>query len=141
MVAEYVKLNGKVMFLVTATATVDEGKVLSYNGTAMFYSNQYNAWSFLVITGGTLSVEDAKALITLNEGEKVELAQTYNINESASGTVDINDAQLVYNLYNNMYQDFTVATMEKFLNADVNGDKVINVTDAAAVVSQIANAK
>lgn len=141
-VDEYVKLNGKVMFLVTATATVDEGKVLSYNGTAMFYSNQYNAWSFLVITEGTLSVDDAKNLITLNEGTKVELDQTYNVNESVSGTVDINDAQLVFDMYNNKYQDFTNnATMQKFLKADVNGDKTINTGDAAAVVSEIVKNK
>lgn len=141
-VTEYVKLNGKVMFLVTATATVDEGKVLSYNGTAMFYSNQYNAWSYLVITEGTLSEDDAKALITLNEGEKVELDQTYNVNESVSGTVDINDAQLVFDMYNNKYQDFiNNATMQKFLKADVNGDKTINTGDAAAVVSEIVKNK
>lgn len=141
-VDEYVKLNGKVMFLVTATATVDEGKVLSYNGTAMFYSNQYNAWSFLVITEGTLSVDDAKNLITLNEGTKVELDQTYNVNESVSGTVDINDAQLVFDMYNNKYQDFTNnATMQKFLKADVNGDKTISTGDAAAVVSEIVKNK
>ena len=140
-VAEYVKLNGKAMFLVTATGSVDEGKILAYDGTAMFWSEQYNAWSYLVITEGTLSVEDAKAKITLNEGEKVELAQTYNINESASGTVDINDAQLVFDMYNNKYQDFDNATMQKFLKADVNGDKAINVNDAAAVVSVIVENK
>ena len=140
-VAEYVTLNGKTMFLVTATGSVDEGKVLAYGGTAMFWSNQYNAWSYLVITDSTLSVEDAKALITLNEGEKVELTQTYNINESVSGTVDINDAQLVFDMYNNKYQDFTNATMQKFLKADVNGDKTINTSDAAAVVSEIVKNK
>ena len=130
------------MFLVTATGSVDEGKILAYDGTAMFWSNQYNAWSYLVITEGTLSVDDAKNLITLNEGTKVELDQTYNVNESVSGTVDINDAQLVFDMYNNKYQDFTNnATMQKFLKADVNGDKTINTGDAAAVVSEIVKNK
>ena len=140
-VAEYVTLNGKTMFLVTATGSVDEGKVLAYGGTAMFWSNQYNAWSYLVITDSTLSVEDAKTLITLNEGEKVELDQTYNVNETANNTVDINDAQLVFDMYNNKYQDFETVTMQKFLKADVNGDKTINVNDAAAVVSEIVKNK
>ena len=138
-VANYVNLNGKTMFLVTATGTVDEGSVLAYDGTAMFYSTQYNAWSYLVITEETLSVDDAKALITLIQGEKAELAQTYDVNESTN--VDINDAQLVYDMYNNGYQDFTSATMQKFLNADVNGSKSINVEDAAAIVAQIIAAK
>ena len=143
-VTEYVTLNGKTMFLVTATGSVDEGKVLAYNGTAMFLSNQYNAWSYLVITEGTLSVEDAKALITLNEGTKVELAQTYNVNETANNTVDINDAQLVFDMYNNKYQQFNDdngVTMQKFLKADVNGSKTIDVNDAAAIVAQIIDAK
>ena len=136
-VTQYVELDGKVMFLVTATGSVDEGKVLAYDGTAMFWSEQYNAWSYLVITDSTLSVEDAKTLITLNEGTKDVLAQTYNVNESVSGTVDINDAQLVYDMYNNEYQDFSAATMQKFLNADVSGDKAINVNDTAAIVAEI----
>ena len=140
-VVNYVNLNGKTMFLVTATATVDDNKVLSYDGTAMFYSNQYNAWSYLVITEGTLSVEDAKAKITLNEGTKVELNQTYNVNETVNETVDINDAQLVFDMYNNKYQNFDSATMQKFLKADVNGDKAINSQDAAAIVSEIVKAK
>ena len=140
-VKEYVTLNGKTMFLVTATATVDNNKVLSYDGIAMFYSNQYNAWSYLVITDTTLSVDDAKAKITLNEGTKVELNQTYNVNETANETVDINDAQLVFDMYNNVYQNFDNATMQKFLKADVNGDKAIDVNDAAAIVSEIVKAK
>lgn len=140
-VTEYVTLNGKTMFLVTATGTVDADKVLSYNGTAMFYSNQYNAWSFLVITDSTLSVEDAKAQITLNQGTKVELDQTYNVNETANDTVDINDAQLVFDMYNNEYQDIDTVGMQKFLKADVNGDKKIDVNDAAAVVAEIVKNK
>ncbi|NLL22396.1 MAG: hypothetical protein GX260_01260 [Tissierellia bacterium] len=54
-----------------------------------------------------------------------------------SGLVDINDAQLVYDIYNGKYQDFTVVVMQKFLYADVNADKIVNVTDAAAVVAAI----
>ena len=137
-VEQYVKLDGQVMFLVTATAAVDEGKVLSYDGTPMFWSEQYNAWAYLVITDGTLEPEDAKAKITLNEADKVTLGQTYNVNETPNETVDINDAQLVFDMYNNKYQNFDVTgMMQKFLKADVNGDKVINVSDAAAIVAEI----
>ena len=143
-VSEYVTLDKKTTFLVTAVSAVDEGKVLAYDGKAMFYSNQYSAWSYLVITEGTLSVEDAKAKITLTQGEKVELNQTYNVNETANDTVDINDAQLVFDMYNNVYQNFdgeNMPTMQKFLKADVNGDKVIGVADVAAIVSEIISAK
>lgn len=54
-----------------------------------------------------------------------------------SGKLDANDAQLVYDLYNGMYVDFTKVTMEKFLLADTNHDGVVNTTDAAAVIAAV----
>ncbi len=54
-----------------------------------------------------------------------------------TGTKDANDAQLIYDLYNARYDSFTAVTMEKCLRADVNGDGVLTVEDAAAVVSSI----
>lgn len=149
-VKSYVTLNGKQMFLVTATASVDTGKVLSYDGNAMFFSKQYadpevegetGKWVYLVLTDGTLSADDAKAKITLTTGEKVELSQTYNVNETPNESVDINDAQLVYDMYNNKYQTIEEVTMKKFLKADVNGDMKIDVNDAVAVVETILKTK
>lgn len=149
-VKSYVTLNGKQMFLVTATASVDTGKVLSYDGNAMFFSKQYadpevegdtGKWVYLVLTDGTLSADDAKAKITLTTGEKVELTQTYNVNETPNESVDINDAQLVYDMYNNKYQTIEEVTMQKFLKADVNGDMKIDVNDAVAVVETILKTK
>lgn len=134
-VKQYVTLNGKSMFLVTAKATVDESYALAYAESTMYYSEVYGAWSWLVITDSTLTVEDAKAQITLVKADKVALAATNDVNES--GKVDINDAQLVFDMYNNEYQDFTVATMQKFLKADVSGDKKIDVNDAVAIVTAI----
>ena len=134
-VKEYVTLNDKTVFLVTATQTLAEDEALSYDGTVMFWSEQYKAWAFLVITEDTLSAEDAKTLITNGKAEYTTLTQTLDVN--GTNKVDINDAQLVFDLYNNVYQDFTVATMVKFLKADVNGDKNIDVSDASAVVAEI----
>lgn len=139
-VSQYVTLNeGKVMYLVTATQTLAEGQALSYDGTVMFYSNQYNAWCYLVIADTELTAETAKALITNGANTFTTLDQTYDVNEA--GKVDINDAQLVYDMYNNEYQDFSKATMVKFLKADVNGSKNIDVSDATAIVAQIVAAK
>ena len=137
-VTEYVKLDGKSVFLITANQTLAAGDALSYDGTVMFYSNQYNAWCYLVITDTTLTVADAKAKITSGAVAFTTLEQTYDVN--GAGEVDINDAQLVFDMYNNEYQDFTVVTMQKFLNADVNGDKKIDVNDAAAIVAAIIDA-
>lgn len=137
-VTEFVKLDGKSVFLITANQTLAEGEALVYDGTVMFYSNQYNAWCCLVITDTTLTVADAKEKITSGTVAYTTLEQTYDVN--GAGEVDINDAQLVFDMYNNEYQDFELVTMQKFLNADVNGDKKIDVNDAAAIVAAIINA-
>ena len=44
---------------------------------------------------------------------------------------------LVYDIYNGKHTDFSRVSMLKFLNADVNCDMTVNVTDAAAVVNAI----
>ncbi len=53
-----------------------------------------------------------------------------------SNKIDVNDAQLVYNMYMGKYSDFSTVTMAKFLKADVNGDKEINSADAIAIVAE-----
>lgn len=137
-VSTYVELDGKTVFLVRATGTLADGKAYAYNGDTMYYSNVYKAWSFLVITEGTLSVDEAKAVITAVEAEYTTLDQTFDVNMTSK--VDVNDAQLVYNIYNCEYSDFTVANMQKFLYADTNGDMTVNTSDAAAVVNNIPKA-
>ena len=66
-------------------------------------------------------------------------AQTFNVNGDVNGTglVDINDAQLVYNIYNAKYDSFDTTTMKMFLAADMNSDKAVSSLDAAAVVTSI----
>ena len=134
-ISDYVELDGKTVFLVTATGTLEEGKAFAYDGNAMFYSEQYKAWCYLVIAEGEFSAADAKAKVVATESSYTTLSATSDVNMSKA--VDINDAQLVYDIYNGKYEDFSVVVMQKFLNADVNGDKIVNVADAAAVVAAI----
>ena len=138
-VGAYVELDGKTVFLVRATGTLADGKAYAYNGDTMYYSNVYKAWSWLVIVeeGNTFTADDAKTMITAVEAEYTTLDQTFDVN--MTDKVDVNDAQLVYNFYNCEYNDFSVAPMLKFLNADVNGDKVVDTLDAAAVVNAVIN--
>lgn len=58
--------------------------------------------------------------------------KTYDVNET--GLVDINDAQLTYDIYSGKYTDFEKVSVRKFLRADVTKDKVVNSADAVAVV-------
>ena len=149
-VSEYVGLNGKTVFLVTATQTLPEGKTLAYGGSAMYLKSykvegseeMVQKYSWLAEAGEneSLTVEAATAQITVTEATSTVLEQdNYNVNESSA--LDINDAQLVYDLYNNVYQSIETVGMQKFLRADVNGSGNINVSDAAAVVNAILAAK
>ena len=40
-------------------------------------------------------------------------------------------------MYNAKYEDFDTVSMHKFLEADVNGDGIVNVQDSTAVVTEI----
>ena len=42
-------------------------------------------------------------------------------------------------MYNAKYTSFDSCSMEKFLRADMNGDKTLTVNDAAAIVNIILN--
>ena len=140
-VSEYLKLGSntesKTMWLVTAAGTLGEGKVFAYDKIPMFWSGKYDAYAWLVITEGseTLNEEAARAEIKEAAADKTAVLYDYDVN--ITGVVDTNDAQLVYNMYNFYYNDFATVSMEKFLRADLNGDKTINVSDAAAVVGCI----
>ena len=137
-VVEYLTLDGKVMYLVTASGTLPEGQAAKYDGMSMFFSEKYNAYAYLVISADSLETVKAEA------AGKVEVAEgtaagTVDYSGDVNGTkvVDVNDAQLTYDMYNAKYDSFDAVTMLKFLNADVNGDKTVNSQDATAIVNLI----
>lgn len=150
-VNEFVKLDanaeGKAqsVFLITAKlnagVTLADGKVLAYGNNAMFQNaNRYDgAYAYLVISDKTLDEVKAEAEKAGQITEVDGTAQTFNVNGDVNGTglVDINDAQLVYNIYNAKYDSFDNTTMAMFLAADMNGDKAVSSLDAAAVVGLI----
>lgn len=133
-VNEYVKLDGKSIMLVTAKSDkLAEGRIFAYDGANMFYSEKYKAYAYLVITDAGLSVDEAKTHIT--EIEAVSESIVYEGNDvNMSGNADLNDAQLVYDMYNVMYDSFESVSMMKFLRADVNGDAVVDVLDVRKIL-------
>jgi hypothetical protein len=134
-VEDYLTLNGTKMWLVKNNTTLADGKVPTYAGSPMFWSEKYATYCYLVISD-TLNAEDAKAEIGIMDGEKVTVTNSMDVN--GTGTLDASDAQLTFNMYNAVYSNFTDdVTMEKFLRADVNGDNKIDVKDAEAIVNQI----
>lgn len=135
-VSEYVQMDNKTVFLVTVTGTPEEGKAFAYGDNVMYKTTAYgeNVYSWLVIVDKNETFDQATAEANINQASATaeEVKQSYDVNET--GVVDINDAQLTYDIYSGKYTDFEKVSVRKFLRADVNLDKAVNSTDAVAVV-------
>ena len=107
-VSKFVEMNNKTVFLVTVTGTPEEGKAFAYGENVMYKTTAYgeNVYSWLVIVDGTadLTAADAEAKITQAAATAEEVAAGYDVNET--NVVDINDAQLTYDIYTGKYTDF-----------------------------------
>ena len=145
-VAKYLDLDCQSIFLITATCDeLTKDKVLAYNEKPMYWSSKYGesgAYAWLVIADGTKNLDalktEATAAITAVNGTKVEIVYDGDVNQTKS--VDINDAQLVWNMYNAEYKadtDFQTVNRLKYLSADINGNKTVDTSDAAAIVNTI----
>ena len=143
-VQQYVKLeNQQSVWLVTVEADPGANNVYTYGGERMFKTTKYGTngtYAYLVIAP-TLSVEDAAAQLSITAGEAAGMV-SYGGDVNGSGVIDINDAQLVYDMYNAHYASFSDVAMYKFLCADIaddtpEGSTLLNVSDAVAVISKI----
>ena len=132
-VNSYITIEGSAVWLVKNRVNKLSDGVYTYDGTEMVWSEAYNAYCCLVISAAEPTVTDE--LLELTGGTADVVKSSTDVNKS--GKLDTNDAQLVYDLYNGVYTDFSKVTMEKFLLADVNKDGMVNTNDAAAVISAI----
>lgn len=133
--AEYVKLiNGNAVWLITAVpeTKLPATKSLYYGDTAMFWSEKYEAYAWLLVDKGTAAgiAAAAKSAISVKGNSTVSVSYGGDVN--GTGHIDINDAQYVYDLYNAKH---SALDMEKFLRCDVNGNREVSVDDVQAVVS------
>lgn len=138
-VSRYLELNDKTMMLITVKGTPEGGKAFTYDGNTMYkvegYGTDQYAWLVIVDKGQTLTQEEAAAKVAISAADNV-VTITLGSDVNMTGKVDVNDAQLVYDMYNGTYSDFTKVSVEKFLRADVNATKVVDHTDAVAIVNQ-----
>ena len=138
-VSKYLELNDKTMMLVTVKGTPEGGSDFTYDGNTMYkvegYGTDRYAWLVIVDKGQTLTQEEAAAKVAISAADNV-VTITLGFDVNMTGKVDVNDAQLVYDMYNGTYSDFTKVSVEKFLRADVNATKVVDHTDAVAIVNQ-----
>ena len=138
-VSKYLELNDKTMMLVTVKGTPEGGSAFTYDGNTMYkvegYGTDRYAWLVIVDKGQTLTQEEAAAKVAISAADNVvTITPSFDVNRT--GKVDVNDAQLVYDMYNGTYSDFTQVSVEKFLRADVNATKAVDHADAVAIVNQ-----
>jgi len=133
--AEYVKLiNGNAVWLITAVpeTKLPATKSLYYGDAAMFWSEKYEAYAWLLGDKGAAAgiAAAAKSVISVKGNSTVSVSYSGDVN--GTGHIDINDAQYIYDLYNAKH---SALDMEKFLRCDVNGNREVSVDDVQAVVS------
>lgn len=132
-VYEYVKLDGQSIWLVVAKSD----SVLAYGADTMFTSEKYGGYCWLVISAENADTVKTEAIAAVKAGSGTAAAAVYTGDVNGTGNIDVNDAQLVYNIYNTEYTSFDALSRAKFLAADVNGDHTVTVLDAAAVVNTV----
>ena len=147
-VTEYINLDGKTMFLVTAKWGEH---VLAFGEETMFWSDRYTvtgeeapgAYCWLILS--TDEMNTAEQVMAYAETSIVKAAEgasataiRYDYDVNATTKVDVNDAQLVYDMYNASYMDFTDdLPMQKFLEADMATDAKLDTKDVAAIINYI----
>ena len=140
-VNQYVELNEKTVFLVRVAGQLSGGKVFTYDGSPMYKTTSYGystySWLVIVEKGQTLTKEDVLQLIKLEDGAAAgSVGIDTDVNQS--GKADVNDAQLVYDIYNRVYNDgYETVSMEKFLRADQNADGVLDSQDAVTLAGKL----
>lgn len=132
-VYEYVKLDGQSIWLVVAKSD----SVLAYGADTMFTSEKYGGYCWLVISAENADTVKTESIAAVKAGSGTAAAVVYTGDVNGTGNIDVNDAQLVYNIYNTEYASFDALSRAKFLAADVNGDHTVTVLDAAAVVNTV----
>lgn len=137
-VRDYSPLSGgQRAYLITAknNGTAQAGQGFAYNGTPMYYSEKYSAFALVIAASKVPTVETVKSKLTVSTAGYTSV--TYNNDVNDSGKLDVNDAQLVYDMILSQYA-FSGLDQMMWLRADSNGDKTLNVLDVQTVLQAIA---
>lgn len=124
------KINETIYTVAKFTGTPESGKTFFYDDYQMIKVSD----GYLCIIGEG-EVAAIKSRITEEDGEDIVMALAGDVNQT--GIIDINDAQLVSDIYNgkwNLFAEGNTVEMVKFLAADVNGNNEVTTTDITAVV-------
>ena len=118
-IEEYI--TGVSLILVTG----ENASGYTYDGNAMYYVDEYDAFAWL-LQGNA----DQSAVAEAASGTYETISAGYDVN--GTGKVDFYDAGAAFGCYNNAY---TVADyVAMYLRADVNGDYSVDAADVSAIM-------
>ena len=146
-VVKYLELDNKTMYMVTVWGELSHTNLGSTNTTYIAYTYDDNlmydtsyytapngtkgasSWLVIVDKGEEFTKEEALKHLKLVESTQEQnknISLVYfgidpNVNGSKGGQLDINDVQLVYDMYNSLYENFEQVSVKKFLLADKLG--------------------
>lgn len=132
-VSTYLTLaDGTTLYCIATTYQPAPGTSLAYQGQPMYRKG--DRYLILIKATAKPTAEQAASLVTETDAAAQTLSTGHDVN--GTGRVDINDVQIVYDMYMKTY-DYTATTALHFLRADVNNDGVIGIDDCVAIVSSI----
>ena len=137
LVTEYITLDERSIYLILVTGKIPEGQVPKFDGQSMYHSSIYPGYSWLLE-----SAENEETVRSMAEekiavaGGTSEASADYSGNVNRSAELDINDAQLVYDMYGARF-GLPDLPVPEFLGADVNGDCRVNILDVEWILNKI----
>lgn len=162
-VVKYLELDNKTMYMVTVWGELSHTNLGSTNTTYIAYTYDDNlmydtsyytapngtkgasSWLVIVDKGEEFTKEEALKhlkLVDSTEEQNKSLSLVYfgidpNVNGSKGGQLDINDVQLVYDMYNSLYENFEQVSVKKFLLADQTLNRQLNSADAVKLADKL----
>lgn len=162
-VVKYLELDNKTMYMVTVWGELSHTNLGSTNTTYIAYTYDDNlmyntsyytapngtkgasSWLVIVNKGEEFTKEEALKHLKLVDSNKEQYnsislmsagAMSPNVNGS-SGYLDINDVQLVYDMYNSLYESFEQVSVKKFILADQTQDRQLDSADAVKLANML----
>lgn len=162
-VVKYLELDNKTMYMVTVWGELSHTNLGSTNTTYIAYTYDDNlmydtsyytapngtkgasSWLVIVDKGEEFTKEEVLKHLKLVESTQEQnknISLVYfgidpNVNGSKGGQLDINDVQLVYDMYNSLYENFEQVSVKKFLLADQTLDRQLNSADAVKLANKL----
>ena len=139
-VSFYAKTSQKKVsiYLVTVSQAPEDGSTWTYDGDPMYKAG--TAWLWLTTAESeSEALSEAEEAVTAVSVAETELTRGTDIN--LSGKTDINDCQLIRNLYEGKYEDLEMIGRDKALMCDTDGNGRVTIEDTEPVIKAIFDQK